>query len=216
MSLRARAVAVATAVVGICALTLPLPAAVSVPVDRGGGAVAPAEVMTTPQLHADTSRATRTELRELARAWADGGGTFGYPFWGKAQQRWRTGEITASMFREYVTGYRDRVMLGCDLLEDVETSTEVSGDVRELVVQSCRSRLDGLREQQRALDDLIRSAGGAEDADIESLDESQAEHEAAAREAFQDSYRRARLAMDLAQLELEGAGLDPIDEGSFI
>ncbi|MCW2926236.1 MAG: hypothetical protein JWM86_204 [Thermoleophilia bacterium] len=159
-----------------------------------------------------------SELRSLADAWADGGGTFGYPFWEKAGQRWRAGQLTNTMYREYVTGYRDRLRTGCELLDSVDASTDVAGDVRRLLLDSCERRLEGLRAQQRSLGDLIAREDGSErDADeLEQLDGRIAERDAEAIEALQDSYRDARIALDLAQSELDEAGIDRLAEDAFI
>ncbi|MCW2924998.1 MAG: hypothetical protein JWM98_2402 [Thermoleophilia bacterium] len=161
-------------------------------------------------------KAMRTSLRELARAWSDGGGKFGYPYWSKAQQRWRTHEITAPMFREYVTGYRDRLVLGCDLLDEVSVDEDVARSVAELVVEACRRRVDALREQQRYLGDTIRSAAGGPDVDTEALDASAADHEAKAGEAMEQSFRDTRLAMDRAQAALDAADFDRLHEDAFL
>lgn len=193
----------------------------------------------------DEARAAR-ELRDLARAWSDGGGRYGYPFWDKAAHRWRAGEISASLFREYVTGYRDRLVSGCDLLNGVDTSTDVSDDVRALVMDACTARLEGLRMQQRMLDEVIRdearpadTAAGAPqgsreaassaplvdadpDAAAKIADESvaaeqrRAELEAGADAKFQEAWRDARLAMDQAQAELDAQGSDRLAEDAFI
>lgn len=166
------------------------------------------------------AREMQRELRALAAAWRDGGGMYGYPFWEKAQQRWRAGEISASVFREYVTGYRDRVSVGCELLDAIDTSTDQSGDVRALVTKACQERREGLREQQRWLDDLIRRDSGELDPQDEdaraALDERIAEREMAANESFESSWRRTREAMDLAQESLEESGFDRLHEDAFI
>jgi hypothetical protein len=164
----------------------------------------------------DRERRMRRELKALASAWADGGGTFGYPFWEKARQRLAMRQITTSMYREYVTGYRDRLVVGCDLLDQVDTETEVAGDVRRLVIDSCESRVEALRAEQRSLDLQIRRDGGDPDIDPASVEEEIADHDADALEAFQSSFRDARLAMDLAQTELDMAGLERLPEDAFV
>ena len=164
----------------------------------------------------DAERQMRRELKALASAWADGGGTFGYPFWEKARQRWAMRQITTSMYREYVTGYRDRLVVGCDLIDQVDTETEVAGDVRRLVMDACESRVEALRAEQRSLDLQIRRDGGDPDVDPTSVEEDIAGHDADALEAFQASFRDARLAMDLAQTELDLAGLERLPEDAFV
>lgn len=195
----ATAVAVASAPQQVAGATTP-----AVPGARG------------PAVATEDDRAMRSELRALARAWADGGGTFGYPFWSKAAQRWRRGEITAAVFREYVTGYRDRLVLGCDLLDDVDTEIDPTDEVQALVADACRSRIEALREQQRALDASIQATIAGADADIEELETEMAEHEANAAEKLQESFRGTRLGMNLAQSRLERAGLAPLREDAFL
>ncbi len=181
------------------------------------------------------------DLDALADAWALGGGTFGFPFWEKAGQRWRTGQVTTPLYREYVTGYRDRLQGGCELLSAVDVDRPESRDVKELVVDSCTARLRALRAQQAWLDTLIEldhaestrsqepvgdDAGRAEDAGddeaaaaaeaAQELQVEAADHEQEFRERIQESFRDARLAMDLAQRELDTAGLDRLAEDAFI
>jgi regulator of protease activity HflC (stomatin/prohibitin superfamily) len=157
----------------------------------------------------------RRELRDLASAWADGGGTYGYPFWEKAGQRWRTGEISTTLYREYVTGYRDRLVLGCDLLDAIDTSTKVADEVRSRVLDSCHERVDALRAQQRWLDARI-DADSAPSTDDAAAEERATKAQAEADAALQDSYRDARLATDQAQAELDRVGLKRLSEGAFI
>ena len=178
---------------------------------------APVAVSTPETLETtEEGRILERELDELADAWADGGGRFGYPYWDKAGHRWRSGEISTSLFREYVTSYRDRLVEGCELLESVNTSGAVADEVRDLVVNSCSRRVDGLRAQQRWLDELIRRDSGATDDAPEVVDERLAEREADANEAFQESWRDARLAMDLAQSELDSQAAELLPEDAFI
>lgn len=164
----------------------------------------------------DRERQMRRELREFASAWADGGGTFGYPFWEKARQRLAMRQITTSMYREYVTGYRDRLVVGCDLIDQVDTETEVAGDVGRLVLDACEARVEALRAEQRSLDLQIRRDGGDPEVDPASVEEDIAGHDADALVAFQESFRNARLAMDLAQTELDQAGLERLPEDAFV
>lgn len=164
----------------------------------------------------EDERAMRSELRELERAWADGGGTFGYPFWEKAGQRWRTKEITTPMYREYVTGYRDRLVVGCQLLDQVDTGSDTATEVRELVLEACERRVDALRAQQRSLDEQIRRSSGDPDVDVAASEEQGAEHDREADEALQESFRMAREAMDLGQAELDAAGLERVSEDAFL
>jgi hypothetical protein len=158
------------------------------------------------------------DLRDLAEAWASGGGEFGYPFWEKAGQRWRTGQVTTTMYREYVTGYRDQLRVGCELVDSIDVDTPESDDVKSLVLDSCGRRVEALRAQQQWLDDLAaRDAGRitSED-DIAELDERIAERETSYREALQESFRDARLALDQSQAALESAGLERLPEDAFI
>lgn len=176
----------------------------------------------------ERARQMAAELRELEDAWARGGGTYGYPFWEKAGHRWRTGRISAPMYREYVTGYRDRLVPGCGLLRRAELDTRVGGVVRRLLLDACELRVEALRAQQRALDDRIRQervvpeAGSeqVEDAeDLEQLDELEqriARHEEEANASLQQSYRAARLALDHAQAALDAAKLSRLAEDAFI
>jgi hypothetical protein len=164
----------------------------------------------------ERERTMRRELRELARAWADGGGTFGYPFWEKARQRWARRQITTPMYREYVTGYRDRLDSGCELVDRVDTSTETSTDVRELVLEACDERVEALRTQQRSLDEQVRRDSGDPDLDAAASEERIGELDADALEHLQTSFRATREAMDLAQSALDEAGLERLAEDAFI
>lgn len=200
----------------------------------GGGATVAAEnVATDPQVEqqqfdppvaeptaeaTEEARLVRRELRSLAKAWEEGGGRFGYPFWEKAGQRWTNRQITTTMYREYVTGYRDRLRAGCALLDAADVDTSEARDVRSLVLDACNTRVDALRDQQRWLDDLIRrdAAEADADADAAELDERIAERQQAWQAALQESYRDARLAMDLAQRELDESGMERLSEDAFI
>lgn len=166
----------------------------------------------------EEARVVRRELRILARAWEEGGGRFGFPFWEKAGQRWIDRQITTPMYREYVTGYRDRLRAGCRLLDAARVDTPEARDVRSLVLDACNRRVGALRDQQRWLDELIRRDGtevGAE-TDAAALDARIAELQQAWQDALQESYRDTRLAMDLAQQELDEAGLERLSEDAFI
>ena len=188
------------------------PSAEDVPASQEPPAAEPTEAAT------DDARELRRELRLLARAWDEGGGQFGYPYWEKAGQRWRLRQITTTMYREYVTGYRDRLRAGCELLDAAEVDSPEARDVRTLALDACRERLDALRDQQRWLDELIRRDGlePANEADAASLDERITELEASWRGHLQDSFRDARLATDLTQRELDERGLDRLSEDAFI
>lgn len=166
----------------------------------------------------DEARQVRRELRALARAWDEGGGRFGYPFWEKAGQRWADRQITTTMYREYVTGYRDRLRAGCELLDGADIETSEAKDVRSLVLDACNTRVDALRDQQRWLDELIRRDGdeGTTETDAAALDDRIAERERTWQVALQDSYRDARLALDLAQRELDESGLKRLSEDAFL
>lgn len=166
----------------------------------------------------DEARQVRRELRSLAQAWDEGGGRFGFPFWEKAGQRWARRQITTTMYREYVTGYRDRLRAGCELLDAADPDTSEARDVRSLVLDACNKRVDALRDQQRWLDELIRRDAIPVDSetDVAALDERIVEREQAWQDALQESYRDARLAMDLAQRELDESGQERLPEDAFI
>lgn len=167
------------------------------------------------ELEPDEAREMRGEMRDLEEAWADGGGTFGYPFWDKAGARWRTGQISTAIYREYVTGYRDRLVVGCELLDSVDVATEPASEVRDLAQGACERRVEALRAQQRWLDELIEAAVADGDAEVEAAERA-AGHEAEAREALQESWRDARLATNLAQESLDRARLDRLAEDAFL
>ena len=184
---------------------------------QGGGVTITETVPDEPrEKPSEDERTMRAELRELERAWADGGGTFGYPFWEKARQRWAQRQITTSMYREYVTGYRDRLDAGCELVDRVDTDADVSTEVRELVLRACDERVDALRTQQRSLDEQIRRDGAAPELDAEASEERIRELDVEAMEHLQESFRSTRLAMDLAQAALDEAGLERLAEDAFI
>jgi len=178
-------------------------------VDAGDGATPDtAPTPSRPQL--------ASELRALAQAWSDGGGAFGYPFWEKAGQRWRQKQVTTTMYREYVTGYRDRLVLGCPLVDSVDVEEAEAVDVKELLVEACTRRIDGLRAQQQWLDELVHEAGRDPDADADAIAERIAEREAQATEALQDSWRGTRLAMDSAQAALDAIDEERLAEDAFL
>jgi hypothetical protein len=158
----------------------------------------------------------RGELKELAEAWADGGGTFGYPFWEKAGHRMQTGEITPTMYREYVTGYRDRLVLGCGLIEHVDTSSDTTEQVRGLVLDACEARVDGLRQQQHWLDELIDATTATDEDEAADHRTKASEHQAEALTKLEDSWRDTRMAMDAAQSALDAAGLERLHEDAFL
>ncbi|MCW2960325.1 MAG: hypothetical protein JWM25_896 [Thermoleophilia bacterium] len=186
-----------------------LPAATS----SSGADLAPPEPAPKPS---DDDRRMRSDLVQLADAWAAGGGRFGYPFWDKAAQRWRAHEISASLFREYVTGYRDRLVVGCEALDDVDVDGDLARDVRELVTDSCDDRIEGLRAQQRWLDELILREAGRAGLDLEESDERLAELDAETQDRFTKSFRATRLAMDQLQAALDEQGMDRLPEDAFI
>lgn len=175
-------------------------------------------------------RSARASLVELADAWMVGGGEFGFPFWDKAGRRWAAGQLTTTMYREYVTGYRDRLRSGCELLDAIDVKGSVPRDVPSLVRDSCSMRLRALDSQQRWLGALIEldarnsDDGGsgtravADDtaSEDESLREAAVEHEQAYRAALQESYRNARRAMNEAQAWLDETGQERLAEDSII
>lgn len=189
---------------------------------------------------ADTAQERRelaAELDRLADAWALGGGTFGYPFWEKAQQRWQAGRMSSALFREYATGYRDRLRAGCELLDATDVDQSGAKDVRSLLLDACSRRIDALDAQQQWLDARIERdhlvaapvSGAAAPVDTtvglapaelaarrSELADTAAAREAEFRAAIEESYRDARLALDLAQSELDAAQLDRLPEGAFI
>lgn len=176
-------------------------------------------------------RKGRETMVDLAHAWAVGGGTFGYPFWDKAGHRWSQGQISTVMYREYVTGYRDRLKSGCDLLAAIEIRGSVPKDIPDLVIASCENRLEALQQQQRWLEALIElgslpspklAAEGARHEQLE-IDDQRAELQRSAVErerrfnaAIEQSYKEARIALNLAQEWLDVTGQERIDEGAFI
>lgn len=209
MSARGRAGVVVT-----CAACI---ACVAVPIAAGADAVGNAERPAAPSAPTDDERRTARDLRRLASAWADGGGVFGYPFWEKAIERYRRTQISASMLQQYVTGYRDRMQLGCDLLDSTDAGEGTASDVKELVQDACDRRVDALREQTKWLDDVVRSASPAlAPEEVDSLTASAQEHADTADEQLQVSYRDTRRAMDLAQSALDEAGLPRIAEDAFL
>jgi len=179
----------------------------------------PAPAIEAPVAEAtDEARQLRRELASLALAWEEGGGRFGYPYWEKAGQRRAARQISTAVFREYVTGYRDRMRAGCELLDATEVEQEAARDVRRLALDACRSRADALRDQQEWLDELLRRDGSEErsESDEEALQERIAELQDAWESELQDSFRDARLALDLAQRVLDDRGLDRLAEDAFV
>lgn len=203
----------ATRIALIVALTAAASTASSVVVARG------AQQADTPSPSSADRRVER-DLASIADAWAEGGGTYGFPFWEKAQERWRAGTVSASVLREYTTGYRDNLQLGCELLDATDVDTEVAQEVRENLVDACRTRVDALRAQKRQLDRVVeRGAAVAGELDAEELadlDQDVAEHAATVVEQMQQSWRSTREAMDLAQAELDARGLDRLPEDAFL
>lgn len=178
-----------------------------------------AQEASAPKRDAGDRRVVR-ELELLADAWAEGGGTYGYPFWAKAQERWRAGTISASVLREYTSGYRDSLQIGCDLVDAVDVETDVAKDVREMLVDACGARVDALRAQQQQLDRVIerRAAQAGEfDADeLAELDKDVATRAETVAQRLQESYRGTREAMELAQAELDAGGFERLREDAFI
>ncbi|MBC7460332.1 MAG: hypothetical protein H7287_03120 [Thermoleophilia bacterium] len=211
LALAATLMASAVAVVGAAdATTTPTQPAATVP-------------STTVSAPSSDDRRLERELDDVASAWAAAGGTYGYPFWDRARQRWHSGEISASLFREYVSGYRDRIHLGCELVDRVVTSSGAADDTHELVSHACSERVKGLTAQQKWLDRLIdKPVAGPEDsaedvaASATRRDEQLSQLEADAQEHLQRSFRDARRAMNLAQGELDAAGLERLREDAFI
>lgn len=205
---------------GLALLLLAAPVSALATVGEGGAADAPIDAPTAEPTAGATeaARLIRRELRDLARAWEEGGGRFGYPFWEKAGRRWDANQITTTMYREYVTGYRDRLRAGCELIDAADIDTSEAKDVRSLALDACRARVDALRNQQRWLDDLIRRDGIAGDSDEDSaaLDERIAERQREWQEALQQSYRSARRALDTAQQQLDDRGLERLPEDAFL
>ena len=179
-------------------------------------------------------RRLRRDLDALADAWSLGGGRFGFPYWEKASQRWTAGQLSTALFREYVAGYRDRLRSGCDLLRATEVDSDAAWDVRSLLVDSCSRRMDALKAQQRWLDALLgkdaamriepNEGGVAAKAapsaaavrDAADLDAQAVSQEQEFRDSIQESFRDARLALDLAQRELDHAGVQRLPEDAFI
>lgn len=170
---------------------------------------------TTPD---PSARQLHQDLRRLERAWSDGGGRFGYPFWEEAGQRWRTSQISAAMYREYVTGYRDSLELGCPLVDAIDLETDIARGLRDRLVEACTDRLDGLRAQDRWLQALIRRDVEVDaDADTtDAINDSIATYDEQARAKFEESFRGTREAMDAAQAALDAAEAERIDESAFL
>lgn len=210
---------VVLATVIACSVALFAPAVEAVTSERGGIGAAPTttplpdDVRPTPSRR---EREMRAQLRELAQAWADGGGTFGFPFWEKASQRWTRGEITTPMYREYVTGYRDLLDAGCDLVDQVDVDHDASREAKGHVFDACERRVDALRSLQRSLDEQIRRDSSDPEVDRVRIEERIVEYDLETVDALQDSYRHARLAMNIAQAELDRAGLERLPEDAFV
>lgn len=203
------------AAMAMAAATLPASGAAPAP-SSAVGVQPPTEETVLLEVE-DPDRLVR-DLEALAAAWADGGGTFGYPFWEKAGQRWLDGQLTTTMYREYVTGYRDRLEAGCELLDAVDAGTEASREVRSLVLDSCRGRVEALQAQQRWLDaEVDQAAVPRPDADeLESIRAAVAEHQDEYGTKLQASLRDARIAMELAQGALVQEGRERLPEDAFI
>lgn len=207
------AVAVVVAIAGVATL----PASGAAPAQEGAaGGRSPAQEAVLLEVE-DPARLAR-DLDALAAAWADGGGTFGYPFWEKAGRRWVDGQLTTTMYREYVTGYRDRLEAGCELLDSVDAGTEASSQVRALVVEACRDRVDALQAQQRWLDAEVDQTivPKPEEEELEAIRARVAEHQAEYVARLQESLRDARIAMELAQGALAQEDLERLPEDAFI
>jgi hypothetical protein len=166
----------------------------------------------------------RAEIEEVVEAWALGGGTFGYPFWEKAGQRWTAGQISTTMYREYVTGYRDRMQGGCELLDAIDVGAEVAGELRSTVSGACSTRLEALRAQQEWLDALIEldtlrpddpDPAATAERRIE-LQSEAAEQEERFRTQLQESYLATRTAMQDTQAYLDETGQERVPEDAFI
>lgn len=198
----------------VAAATLPAATTQGAAVSEPTSAEVATDVIPEP---GDDERAMRGELADLADAWAIGGGSFGYPFWDKAAQRWRAHEISTPLFREYVTGYRDRLVVGCGLIDDVEADSDTASGVQELLADACEDRVEGLRGQRRWLDELISGEIAATaEVDRAERDARIATLEQELGERFDRSFRDTRRAMNLAQAELDAHGLDRLPEDAFV
>lgn len=190
------------------------PAGSAVPPSAGIDASAVAE-LTAPQ-PSEPARHVRRELRTLAEAWSLGGGRYGFPYWEKAWHRWRDREIGASAFREYVTGYRDTLRPGCELLDDLDLEVDAVRDIRSSLVEACHERVSALRSQQQRLDLLVEKDPAAtrderleREATLQRLDAEFEMH-------LQHSYALTRVAMNDTQAQLDALELERIDEDAFI
>ena len=168
----------------------------------------------------ERERQMALELGQLEQVWAEGGGTVGYPFWEKAGQNWAQRTITTTMYREYVTGYRDRLVAGCALLDAIRVDDDIADDVRTLVIDACDRRVAALRSQQRWLEVQIEREQTVKDpATADSVVDVEArivELDEQWRTGMQKSFRSTRLAMNLAQESLDEAGLDRLREDAFM
>lgn len=182
-------------------------------------AATPTTATTTTSASSDEREAAK-EIRALAEAWYEGGGHYGYPFWAKAYERWKAKSISPSVFREYVTGYRDNLQRGCELLDTIDVNHDASRDVRDLIMEACRARVDALRAQKRELDATVkRGATPVADLDAEeraSLAGEIAEQNSIVVDKLQQSWRNTRLAMDRAQAQLDESGLDRLREDAIL
>lgn len=160
------------------------------------------------------------ELHELGSLWNSTSGLYGYPFWEKALQRWRSGSLTPSMMREYVTGYRDSLNLTCETVDDASIGSDIARSVRTLLVDACEDRIDALKAQKQQLDIIVELASAQASSltadERRELEEKRDEHAEKYVEMIQRSWRATREAMTIAQNELRASGSDLLDEDSFI
>ena len=150
------------------------------------------------------------DLRALAAIWADFGGRWGYPWWERSWRSWQDGALDPGSAREHVVGYAALLEPGCAELDGAEPAAPVAERVRELLAAACSTRLRALRGQAELLDGIV------EDGVQPAADEDAAELAASVEVDLQDSWRDARLAMELAQAQLEALGEPRLPEDAII
>ena len=160
----------------------------------------------------DDPRELRTDLEELADAWATGGGELGYPFWEHAYREWSSGQLAASRYKPYAVSYRQLLERGRDDLARQRLRTDGGAAVRDMLLEAIDARIEALSGQADVIDRaLARRVGHVSDAaTTERQDRQQAE------ELLQRSYRLTREAMNRSQGQLELLGGERIFEGSFV
>lgn len=159
------------------------------------------------------------DIRNLARVWGEAGGTWAFPYWEKAYQRWRERTINDSTFREYVIAYREQLDPGCDVLAGLKLATNEGRQVANVVNSACDSRLHALDTLRMLLDARIEQPIQPEDAQ-ETPDAGDDAGVSALEERFesqlQQSYHASRLAMNGAQALLAAARTSALPQDAFM